>query len=499
MARNDNLTIKKAFFAMACLCLLLTFLFAQDNQVSYLSQKLLVENSLRERISDALNKLLDDMKFVVDVNVDIEFTPIEQTQTVRQSPSDARSGETVAKGKPKTSARSVQTPADMSATSKKPAKQTYSLPLPGFEIPQEAFTETPRNQPAQELMSDTAENIGDTSESQETPESKMVPTTVNKQFIPVLTIKRQQISIIVEDGVTPDMIENIRQVVNIASHFDRSRGDIISVMTANFKKKKETDGAQAIILKNIAEKIDDIDRRQTETERSGRIDQQRRAEKQVVVRDSLRMEDLKKEITDLRAQLQTPQLTDEQRQETEKATTVREQELANLKDQLRDSNRRLQEIELGALETTPPIMSRLKNMGVLIAAGIAALLILILLFIILITRRNQARRQEIEWGYGTKIPMGPRPVPPAPQPIEKPAPEIVAAPTSSQPAAVPPAIPVPEPKVAAEPVDMEAQKEEMKGIKQSVISMSVGQPDTASRIINDWLSGDVKPEQTEAE
>ncbi|MDD5766937.1 MAG: flagellar M-ring protein FliF C-terminal domain-containing protein, partial [Candidatus Marinimicrobia bacterium] len=389
----------------------------------------------------------------------------------------------------------------MSTTSKKPAKQTYSLPLPGFEIPQEAFNETPSNQPAAELTSDTAENIEEPSEDQELKEAPDSKISVQKQSAPIPVIKRQQISIIVEDGVTPDMIENIRQVVNIASHYDRSRGDVISVMTANFKKKKETDGAEAIILKNIAEKIDDIDRRQTETERSSRIEQQRRTEKQVVVRDSLRMEDLKKEIADLKAQLQTPQLTDEQRQETEKTTTIREQELANLRDQLRDSNRRLQEIELGALETTPPIMTRLKNMGVLIAAGIAALLILILLFVLLISRRKQARQQEIEWGYGTKIPMGPRPVPPAPQPIEKPAPEIVAAPApvTSQPAIVPPIIPIPEPKVTTEPVDMEAQKEEMKGIKQSVISMSVGQPDTASRIINNWLSGDVKPEQTEAE
>jgi len=371
MARNDNLIIKKIVFAT--IGLLLTFLFAQDNQVSYLSQKLLVENSLRDRITDALDKLLDDAKFVVDVNVDIEFTPIEETQMIMQSRAGAKSSQSVAKEKAKTGAKSSQTPADMSATSKKPAKQTYSLPLPGFEIPQETFTETPSNQPAQELIFGTDENVEEPSESQESTEtlgSEMVPTTVDKQSISIPIIKRQQISIIVEDGVTPDVIENIRQVVNIASHYDRSRGDVISVMTANFKKKKETDGAEAIILKNIAEKIDDIDRRQKETEHFGRIEQQRRAEKQVVVRDSLRMEDLKKEIADLKAQLQTPQLTDEQRQETEKATTAREQELANLKDQLRDSNRRLQEVELGALETTPPIMTRLKNMGVLIAAGI---------------------------------------------------------------------------------------------------------------------------------
>ena len=46
---------------------------------------------------------------------------------------------------------------------------------------------------------------------------------------------------------------------------------------------------------------------------------------------------------------------------------------------------------------------------------------------------------------------------------------------------------------------MSAMKEEMKGIKQSVISMSVGQPDTASRVINEWLSQEQKAEESESE
>ncbi|MDD5766472.1 MAG: flagellar M-ring protein FliF C-terminal domain-containing protein, partial [Candidatus Marinimicrobia bacterium] len=228
MDRNDNLMIKKAVFVMICLGLLLTFLFAQDNQVSLISQKLLVENNLRDRITDALEKLMDDMKFVVDVNVDIEFDQTQETQTISQSQADARSEKSVTKEKSKTGVRNTQLPSDMSTTSKKPAKQTYSLPLPGFEIPQEAFNETPSNQPAVELTSDTAENIEEPSEDQELKEAPDSKISVQKQSAPIPVIKRQQISIIVEDGVTPDMIENIRQVVNIASHYDRSRGDVIS-------------------------------------------------------------------------------------------------------------------------------------------------------------------------------------------------------------------------------------------------------------------------------
>ena len=48
----------------------LTLLLGQQTS-SYLTQKLMVENGLRERIGDALSKIIDDHKYVIDVDVDI--------------------------------------------------------------------------------------------------------------------------------------------------------------------------------------------------------------------------------------------------------------------------------------------------------------------------------------------------------------------------------------------------------------------------------------------
>ena len=45
----------------------LTLLFGQQTS-SYLTQKLMVENGLRERIGDALSKIIDDQKYVIDVD-----------------------------------------------------------------------------------------------------------------------------------------------------------------------------------------------------------------------------------------------------------------------------------------------------------------------------------------------------------------------------------------------------------------------------------------------
>ncbi|MDD5062609.1 MAG: hypothetical protein PHN44_10070, partial [Candidatus Marinimicrobia bacterium] len=103
---------------IAVLCLgAFTLLIAQSNQLSYLSQKMALENSVKDRIADALEKLLDDVKFVVDVKAEIDFAPVEQT-----SPA----AETVPEAPTTTTTTPQQAPATTSE---------LSLPLPGFEVP----------------------------------------------------------------------------------------------------------------------------------------------------------------------------------------------------------------------------------------------------------------------------------------------------------------------------------------------------------------------------
>mgnify|MGYP005675829323 CR=1 FL=1 len=52
--------------------LLLSLALGQSN--SYLAQKLMIENSLRNRISDAMEKVIDNRKYVIDVSVDLEVS-----------------------------------------------------------------------------------------------------------------------------------------------------------------------------------------------------------------------------------------------------------------------------------------------------------------------------------------------------------------------------------------------------------------------------------------
>ena len=499
MLRKNIQKIKKLLVSLAILILMVTLLLSQENQLSYLSQKLLLENNLRQRITNALDKLLDDIKFVVDARVEIVFTPIEQTKIIYHTPQAFETEEAVTKK----SGQEYKVKKEKRETAEsEQVEPGVSLPLPGFEMPQSVVTETRLekvSEKAKELVElqekPTAEEV--ITEVVALPsEAQVVSKSIQKSTIPIPMVKRQEITVILEDGVTPDIIENVRQVVAVAAHYDRSRGDIISIQTASFRRRKGEEAAEAIILKNIAEKIDNLERRQTEAERKAKIEEQKRIERRAVIRDSLRIAELSGQIEDLQMQLQAPQLTDEQRQLKEVQAITREQELANLKRQLRESNRRLQELEMGIIETTPPGTLGLKSMGIYIAIGIVALALLIVLLIVLLTRKSRAQRQEMEWGYGSKIPMGARPEQPVAQPE---APKQAAEVLTAEPRPEAPSPPPPQKKPKVTPEDIAARQEEMRGMKQSIISMSVGQPDAASSIIDEWLSQEAQPGTSESE
>jgi hypothetical protein len=64
------------------------------------------------------------------------------------------------------------------------------------------------------------------------------------------------ISLILQEGAAPELIENIRQLTMAAAKFDRNRGDKLTIMTASFREKRDQRSAEQIMLKNIAEKIE---------------------------------------------------------------------------------------------------------------------------------------------------------------------------------------------------------------------------------------------------
>ena len=61
---------KKYFILIVSVVATVTMIFSQGG--GYLSQKLMVENNIRDRVKDALSKLIESHKYVINVDVDLD-------------------------------------------------------------------------------------------------------------------------------------------------------------------------------------------------------------------------------------------------------------------------------------------------------------------------------------------------------------------------------------------------------------------------------------------
>nr|MCS5614315.1 hypothetical protein [Candidatus Neomarinimicrobiota bacterium] len=75
MVKRSN----RVFIFTLILGLIVTIGLGQTN--GYLAQKLMIENDLRKRIANALEKVIDNRKYVVDVSVDLEISSAIENQT----------------------------------------------------------------------------------------------------------------------------------------------------------------------------------------------------------------------------------------------------------------------------------------------------------------------------------------------------------------------------------------------------------------------------------
>ena len=239
----------------------------------YLAQKLMVENNIRERVRDALSKIVDNNKYVINVDVDLEISDeVEEQITVLAERETRKAVET---------ASSTQTETDKSLSSIKQSidvdenveKSSYSvgLPIPGFEMD---FTKSGNkkskkaDKPAPPVISvDTKDPIEVTTLDVE-PKNPRVDKVLSRTRPSRAEIKKMYISLILQEGAAPELIENIRQLTMAASKFDRNRGDKLTIMTASFREKRDQRSAEQIMLKNIAEKIELLEQKREIEENS---------------------------------------------------------------------------------------------------------------------------------------------------------------------------------------------------------------------------------------
>jgi len=336
----------------------------------YLSQKLMVENNIRQRVKEALSKLIDSHKYVINIDVELEildevneqitvFSPREPDKRVDITPAE-RTADALLKIQKK-----------MIEESQPESKSGYSigLPIPGFEIDVAGEKPQPRSVTQSTPISPRTMEPMDQSTNDENEQKETVDKVISRKRPSRAEVKRMDLTLILQEGAAPELIENIRQLTMAASKFDRDRGDKFTIMTASFKERRDQRSAEQIMLKNIAEKIDLLEQKrvtentdwrediqQYRSEESARRDEDRSffegqlaqmeekakaqayaaEKKEMLRRDSLKVAKLNNEISALRDMLQISH-----KEDVEKQSKVDSSRFALLDNELQSLRRML--------------------------------------------------------------------------------------------------------------------------------------------------------------
>ena len=457
--------------------LLFSLIIGQSN--GYLAQKLMIENNLRNRISDAMEKVIDNRKYVIDVSVDLDVSSAIESETTF-SPNDG-------------TVKSLQSARDMISASDAPASGSVGLPIPGFDFTADSPDQTPS--PSTDVPMDATVNDNVVSRT----EKEMKPS--------MASVRNMEISIIIQEGAAPELIENIRQVVMVASRFNRPRGDVLSIMTASFKERRDEKSAEQVLLKNIAEKLETLE---SQRERLGEVDwkkelenykdseSERRQEdrlyfqsklaeleasardksydqerQSMLEQDSIRLQALNEEIQNLKSFLGAANISDSAASAAQSNVQEKLQERNSLDSQIAE--------KLAMLDQAQAELDRQSGRGssgtgmVILVSVLSALVIGLIVALVFMLVSKPKQQMPPPW-----MMYPPR------RPKKKDNSEV----TVNN----PPATNQPPPQPATQNEDIAVLQSEVNDMKQAVVSMSVGQPQAASKIVKDWIVEEAPPE-----
>ncbi|UCH62135.1 MAG: hypothetical protein JSU77_10035 [Fidelibacterota bacterium] len=541
--------LRTATFPIILLVLMGLAPLVRSQESGYLSQKLLLENTIQQRVTSAISKILDESRFVVDVKVELAFTPARQVEKVYRT-ADGR----LVRGDDPAAIGGELEGAGLGADAER-ARETVTnpFPIPGF--PDVEVEEGEPLRPLDETESALPEEAAAIEEEPAAGAAEITETTETAGGLP--SIKSMAISIILEDGVSPQIIENVRQVALVASRFDRDRGDMLSITTASFKDRRPTphladtgipvtqvqiqqtealqeklQEAQARneeLMKELRERELEYLQRSEEERKQALADlaqvQNERAKDLIFLQQSREegntrlQEALLTQIDEMRKDLTSGRLPPDEQDILSLQAASLEDSLSAMRLAFEAEKERLQAQIEAALtrEQEQPQAQGLSALGgnALLIVGLVLLVLLVIIAVVLVVGRSRTQAAPVRMVY-----PGPPPYPrrrPAPRPAAAPhkkakkkikpeeaaeeakpekakaAPkEKEAAPKEGEATAAAEAEVV-SPAPAAEPVpsqvedDPDVLRSEVKSIRQSVVSMSVGRPESATRIISNWL------------
>ena len=307
-----------------------------------------MENTIKDRIQDALSKIIDSHKYVVNVSVELEIMDEVEEQITVLSPRYQSKQQTISPAE-ETAQVLLEMQAQMMEESEAEREQySIGLPIPGFEIDVSERKTAKKQKPKPRPMTpETMRPMDETPQGVEHADPGVDKVLRSKRPARA-EIRKLELSLILQEGAAPELIENIRQLTMAASKFDRSRGDKLTIMTASFKERRDKRSAEQIMLKNIAEKIDILEQKRiaentdwrtdienyrtdeekrreedkkffqdqlTQMEEQAKLQAYEQEKKDMMLRDSMKMANLNNEISALRDMLTVSKSEDSTKKE----------------------------------------------------------------------------------------------------------------------------------------------------------------------------------------
>ena len=315
----------------------ITILFSQGD--GYLSQKLMVENNIRDRVKDALSKLIESHKYVINVDVELEVLEEVNEQFTYYAPrTKDKKQELLSPAEETANAlKQIQEKMVQSDLESQNDKYSIGLPIPGFEVDVSTSNNNPNSiQTPKPISPKALKSTYQEAQEDEPAEKEVVDKIFSTKRPSKTVIKRMDLSLILQEGAAPELIENIRQLTMAAAKFDRQRGDKLTIMTASFKERRDQRTAEQVMLKNIAEKIDVMERKRS-MEATDWRDDIRKYKEEVLLRREEDLASFQSQLAEL-DKLRLQEAADFEKRELARKDSIRNSKLENeiraLKDML---------------------------------------------------------------------------------------------------------------------------------------------------------------------
>ena len=315
----------------------ITILFSQGD--GYLSQKLMVENNIRDRVKDALSKLIESHKYVINVDVELEVLEEVNEQFTYYAPrTKDKKQELLSPAEETANAlKQIQEKMVQSDLESQNDKYSIGLPIPGFEVDVSTSNNNPNSiQTPKPISPKALKSTYQEAQEDEPAEKEVVDKIFSTKRPSKTVIKRMDLSLILQEGAAPELIENIRQLTMAAAKFDRQRGDKLTIMTASFKERRDQRTAEQVMLKNIAEKIDVMERKRS-MEATDWRDDIRKYKEEVLLRREEDLASFQSQLAEL-DKIRLQEAADFEKRELARKDSIRNSKLENeiraLKDML---------------------------------------------------------------------------------------------------------------------------------------------------------------------